>query len=211
MMNKVLLFAVLLLLPLSMGAQSQEKAPDQYEVLLERLKAGKGTVDFKDLRMAYADTPGYDPYGTGKDNVRKQMFTALKEKKYENALQHAESILKNTYVDIDAHIVSVEAYEALGKPEQAGRHKQIARGLIGSILESGNGKSPETAFPVIFVHEEYLVLSILRLQPKSQSLVTVQGHSYDKLETVHSGTQKNVTLFFNIDVISKWLTKTFQK
>ncbi len=77
--------------------------------------------------------------------------------------------------------------------------RRIARGLIDSILQSGDGKSEGTAFVVIEVAEEYSLMRALGLRPSNQALIHAQGHSYDRFDTQSNGTGQEVVVFFNID------------
>ena len=102
----------LLLIAVSINAESQDSNKPKYEALLERVKASDTTVSFKDLRMAYTESAGYAPYG-GNSEARKAMIAALNEKNYDKAREYAEGILQKNYVDITAHIVASAAYREL--------------------------------------------------------------------------------------------------
>ena len=79
------------------------------------------------------------------------------------------------------------------------REREAARGLIDSILKSGDGKSEESAFVVIQVAEEYSMLRVLGLRPSIQALIHAQGHSYDRFQTKSNDTGQEVVVFFNVD------------
>jgi hypothetical protein len=84
-------------------------------------------------------------------------------------------------------------------------------GLIDSILKSGDGLRPETAFKVITVDEEYILLGFLGLKCEGQALLKIEGHAYDRLEVKHGRTGRKKVLFFNVDIPMKWIRKTLQK
>lgn len=130
------------------------------------------------------------------------MFEELNKKDYPAALKDAEAVLESNYVNIDAHYVALAANQEMGAMDKAEFHRTIFRGLINSILSSGNGKSPETAWVVITVHEEYVVLSALGFMrfPMQQSLMHKDGHSYDmmKAKKAEDGTEQN--FYFNVDI-----------
>jgi hypothetical protein len=128
------------------------------------------------------------------------MFEALKKKDYAKAQHNADVVLENEFVDLDAHRVEQIACEALNDEQKARFHEAVARGLLRSILDSGDGKSAATAYVVISVHEEYIVLQILGLMPSGQSVVHLDVHSYDVLETKKKDSGAGVKLFFNVDI-----------
>jgi len=84
--------------------------------------------------------------------------------------------------------------------DKAEFHRTVFRGLINSIRNSGDGKSPETAWVVITVHEEYVILRVLGFRPSQQSLLSQNGHSYDvmKVKNAEDGTEQ--TFYFNVDI-----------
>jgi len=74
-------------------------AKPTYADLVAKVKAGDKTVDFRLLRIAYADSSG----GPDTDKQRKAMTAALNAKSYEEALKNADVVLEGNYTDMDAH------------------------------------------------------------------------------------------------------------
>ncbi len=72
-----------------------------------------------------------------------------------------------------------------------------AQGLMQSILSSGDGRSPETAYQVINVIEEYEVLAELDLKRKTQTVLEVGARNYDVL-VCRSKARRKLTLYFDI-------------
>jgi hypothetical protein len=79
------------------------------------------------------------------------------------------------------------------------------------VLESGDGKSPETAFVVIAVDEEYSVLKTASLTPVKQALVNPGGSAFDRFEVKLPESDQTATLFFNVDRPHGQLARTLQK
>jgi uncharacterized protein DUF4919 len=209
MINRISRCLSLLMVAVSINAQSQETSKPKYDALLEKVKAGDATVSFKDLRMAYAESQSYSPYGDSA--ARNSMLAALKDKDYDKALGYAETILKQKYVDIFAHLVSSLAYGELKNTERAKYHHGIVEGLVQSILKSGDGKSLETAYVVIATDEEYALFNVLGMKVVTQSLVHDKDHSYDKMDAVDRKTNQTATFYFNIDIPFNWLSKSLKK
>jgi hypothetical protein len=63
---------------------------------------------------------------------------------------------------------------------------------IHKIMNSGNGRSIETAFKVNNVDEEYDLLRYLKLVSIYQKLIIIDGYFYDAVQT------KNNTIYFKI-------------
>lgn len=213
-MKKItLLLSVLFLFTSVSLAQTPAKTADtpapSYEDLVAKLKAGETGIDYKALRMAYTQTKNYSAYGTDAEEKNK-LFKALSEKRYKDVLPVAEGILKTNYVDMNAHFTSFVAYRELGDAEKSEYHKTVFKGLIDSILNGADGKSAKTAYVVIYVPEEYVVLNYLGHKRGDQALVMEDGHRFDIL-TVTSESNETLKLYFNIDIVWKGYEKMFSK
>lgn len=189
---------------------SQAPTKPSYATLLERAKKSDATVDFKELRLAYTETPEYSPYGSDRE-ARRNMFASLNAKEFEQALEPAGKILAKNFVDLNAHFVSYVANRELGRSEKATFHKFMFDGLMKSITGHGDGKTAETAFVVISTDEEYVLFNFLGLRPAGQSLINQNGHSYDRMTANDPKTNESVVYFFNIDKPFNWLSQSLKK
>ena len=81
----------------------------------------------------------------------------------------------------------------LGREREADDQKRWFHGLVDSILDSGDGKTKETAFVVISVPEEYSFLRAFGLAVKEQALVD------DRIDAllVADGSGKTTTVYFD--------------
>ena len=199
MKDKLYTAALLTLALCGMAARGQDKpkADSQYQILVEKLKSGDRNVNFKELRLAYADSPG----GPDTDVQKKAMMVALNARDFAGALKNADVVLAGDYADMDAHFVAYIANRESNAAEQAEFHQFVLKGLLKSITDSGDGKTPQTAFQVIEVHEEYVLLHFMGVGlPESQSLIQRDGHSYDEIKFKEPKSQKDATLYFNVDI-----------
>jgi hypothetical protein len=208
MMNIRFSIATLVFSLLTGGSLGQDKpsAKPTYADLVAKVKAGDKSVDFKELRLAYADWHG----GKDTDAKKKAMRAALNSENCAEVLKNADAVLAEDYADMDAHFAEHVAHRELKNADQAELHKFVLKGLLDSITHSGDGKTPQTAFQVIEVHEEYVLLRFMGLMPAKQSLLKKDGHSYDEMEAVNPKTQEKVTLYFNIDIEEKHLKETLR-
>jgi hypothetical protein len=206
---KCLGFAALLLVTGFLSGLPQNRAPDKYEALLARVKQGDTTVDFLELRRAFADSRQYTD--SSNTDERKAMLSAFTKGDFPQAIEHSKRVLDGYYLDIEAHQFAYLAYREMQVQEEAEFHHRIAHGLIQAIFQTGDGKSRETAWEVLSTHEEYVILQVLGLRPGSQSLIRAGKHSYDMLEPIDPKTQQKVTLYFNIDKPMGYLHKVLSK
>ena len=194
---------VLLLALLVLPAASWSKdRSSEYSDLLAALKAGETKVDYGRLRLSYEDS---SEHKKAKDTSAEQklMFSAFQAKDFAVALKQADAILDNEYINLDAHFVAYIASRELGDSAKADFHRAVFRGLIDSIQNSGDGKSPEKAWVVISVHEEYVLLRVLGYKPSQQSLVQKNGHFYDVMKVNRIEDGSDATFYFNTDIPMK--------
>jgi hypothetical protein len=188
-----------LLLACTLGWSQPGQPASDYARLRDQLKGGDLSVSFKQLRLSYVASPEYQKR-QDTDEQHKQMMSALNARDFKSAVNNAETVLANDYCDIDAHFTEYISYRELGDSTQADFHHRAFRGLVQSILDSGDGKSTKTAYVVISVHEEYVILRVLGLTPGKQSLLKEGSHSFDFLEANDAESGKTVELFFNVDI-----------
>jgi hypothetical protein len=142
--------AAVLTLPVPVGPADP---PSEYATLLASLKAGNTNIGCARLRFGYMDSPGYKQAKDTSD-AESAMLAALNAKDYPTALKCAEEVLASEYVNIDTHFVANVANKQMGATDKAEPHRAALKGLVDSILNSGDGLSPKKAWVVISVQEE---------------------------------------------------------
>src|SRR5215213_2598472 len=198
---------IVLLVVISVSAQTAQDTPKptektKYDLLLEKVKQRDPSVNFTELRHAFYESPNYNPYSPMM--TYRPLNAALAQKNYEEVLKIAESVFAKNFVEVNAHMAAQIAYQETGNTERAQFHKFMADGLLNSIRSSVDGKSPEKAFEVISINEEYGLIRSLKLRPIKQALVQDKGHSYDAITVIDPQTNQESTIYFNIDKPFKW-------
>ena len=206
-------FFSLLILTTCVAAQTSQSSPSpspspapaqksKYDVLLEKVKQKDPSVNFTELRLAFYESPHYNPY-TPMLTYR-PLNAALAQKNYEEALKIAESVLAKNFVEINAHMTAQIAHQEQGNTERAQFHKFMTDGLLNSIKSNGDGKSVDSAYEVISINEEYGLIRSLGLRPIRQALVENKGHRYDAVTVVDPQTGKESVIYFNVDKPFNW-------
>jgi|GEM_PF-1463182 len=140
-------------------------------------------------------------------DLEEEFGIAMKAKDNKKIEELADKILEIDFTDIRFHMMKAYAMKANGKDFEF--HKIMVQRLEESILASGDGKSPETAFHVAQVKEEYAILNSFGLQVTSQSLSHMGNHSFDVMEC-QSKDGKNYTIYFDITEHIKALSEKFK-
>lgn len=180
----------------AMASPADKYTSDDYFKLLKQAKAQDPKLDFTALRLSYTKTKLYEPYDTPD---LKGMKTAYDAKDWKKTLSVADGILKVNYTNIDAHLYCMLAYRGLGEKKKEEFHQYMFSGLLYSLLNSGKGDSPDSAFVVINIHEEYAVFKAIGAAPGKQKLEQIDGKFYDRWQVRHPRTGEHV-LYFNIDI-----------
>jgi len=148
-----------------------------YDELSTRAASGDKSVDFTALRAAYPFTQQWDAYGRTIAPLVEQANAAAKGKDCATALAKIDEVLKVDYTAIEAHRVRSDCLKG-----DAGRvESRIADGLMDSLNRSGNGKTENTAYPVMTLHEEkeLLVEKHIVLKTRDTEVRGSNGRFYD--------------------------------
>jgi hypothetical protein len=123
----------------------------------------------------------------------------LKSKSVE-IIDVTKKMLSIDYTDMEAHKILHQTYKLLGDAPNSKKYHDIEFGLLNSIIKKGDGKTCQTAWPVIQINEEYFILQMLGAKLQKQSIDNTGG-ACDKME-VQSDQGKKV-YYFEISKVFK--------
>lgn len=135
-------------------------------------------------------------------NLGVPLKTTLELTKTANGSYEADAA-KLAYDILERDYTSIAAHAALSKnlsiyPTVREFHEAVKNALVKSIVNSGDGKSPETAMYVIGVAEEYEALQELGLTQESQRLEQKNNRHYDVFAARDSTGEKR-DVYFAVD------------
>jgi hypothetical protein len=162
------------------------------------------------MRVEYAASADYDPYSSGLSDIFKKAVKLLEEQKPQEAADEAEKGLEKYRLNIDLLMLQSAAYRRMGLGDKAEQVRRQWFALMDSIMNSGDGRGFATAYVVVTVAEEYSVLRLLGLKAVGQSLGANEGSSFDIITVNDQETGAEAKVYFNIDLIKKWLDKSFE-
>jgi hypothetical protein len=206
----LLAMASLACAPSTRSSSAPPPAPnvDKYHDLLTRLQAKDTTIDFTALRLAYASSAEYAPYGSDADPRRDSLNAALARRDYPRAVVEADSALAIDYLDARTHVLRAYASAQLGDTAAAAWNRAVAARLVQSIMQSGSGTA-DSPYVVISVAEEYAVLGMNSYQRGMQALGECGSRPCDILETTHRETQEKRTFHFDISLPKAYMDRLF--
>lgn len=172
--------------------------------LLAAAQHDPAAADYLALRMAYAASEDYAPYSHDQEHLD-LLRAALPAGDLSGAVDAIRGLLDYNYLDIEAHMAADYVYTQAQEPEKSSYHRTFAKGLIDAIMRSGDGRSFESAFVVISIPEEYLILRLMGFQSQGQRLIQQEGHWFDVLTAQHPQSEGTFDIHFNIDLPKNWL------
>jgi hypothetical protein len=155
----------------------RKQAQAIYDDLTAKAAAGDRSVDFTALRSAYPFTQQWDAFSKTTAPLMEQANAAAKGKDCDTALEKLDEVLKLDYTIIVAHRVRSDCL----KGNAAHIESRIADGLMDSLKRGGDGKSENTAYPVMTMHEERDLLAAkhIVLKTRETEVRGSDGHFYD--------------------------------
>lgn len=136
---------------------------------------------------------------------RDALLKSYSEEKPQTFIQGAKNWLDKYPVDAKVHLMLANLLLRTGDYQGGVYHRTMFYGLLWSILASGDGKTPKTAYHVIATDEEYTVLNFIGAKLKKQSL---QGEN-DVMEVEIDG--KASVMYFDVSIGLNALDKELSK
>jgi hypothetical protein len=191
---------------ISTGTATRAGEPETaFRVLLAKAKDDPQKADFRALRLAFARTDSYRPY------AKDELDTAPVDQELKNgeraaALLALDRTLEGRWMDPAAHAFAADVCERIGERKRAKMHGVFLEKIVDTILGAGDGRSFEKAWPVLSVGEEYLILDAHGFQGRhKQALVHREGHRYDVHTFTDESSGRELKIYFNVDVPTRWL------
>jgi hypothetical protein len=146
---------------------------DEYSKLVRQLEAGETNINYRDFRNSFLESEQFKVAADKKpdfDSLRKTMHELMQKAKYADIVGVAKKMLSIDYTDIETHKILQQTYKILGDASNQQKYHDIEFGLLNSIVKNGDGKTCQTAWPVIQVTEEYFILDMLGAKLLKQSI-----------------------------------------
>lgn len=223
-MKNILLTALAFFLwNLSVSAQEypsfdeiEEKITDStshtyYPFLLERFNQLDTTLTFDEYILIYYGFGFQETYNGYRKDPIMEYFRMFNEGDYEGILKKCEEELQITPVCIASHFYKGKALEKLNPRDTAAYESPIIKSYILTdvLYYSGNGKTKESAFKVLFLADERRIMyGMLNLKGyNEQALID----HYDELTVEKSDKFDQTKIYFDVDLPLSGMMKSFKK
>ena len=173
----------------------------QYDAMVAQSYDMPEGYDFAKLRALYQKLPTYKPYSLGPVINFKQVLKEIEADPTQERRIIKEYIQKHFALP-EAHSRAMTSYKDLGEEKKRAYHEWMMRGLLKTLMRSGDGKSAETAYQVLVISEEYLLARWgMSKEKKGQSLEHKDGRVYDVLSGKNKDTGEDMDMWFDITTI----------
>ena len=193
-------------LPQNSSTVAIPRYDDKYSKLVRQLEAGKTNINYREFRDSFLESEQFKVAANQKpdlDTLRKTMHELMKKSKYAEIVEVAKKMRSIDYTDMEAHKILQQTYKILRDARNQKKYHDIEFGLLNSIVKNGDGKTCQTAWPVIQVTEEYFILDMLGAKLLKQS-IDINGPC-DRME-VQTDDGKKV-YYFEISKVFKGYNK----
>ena len=194
-------------LPQNSSIVATPRHGDKYSKLVRQLEAGETNINYREFRDSFLESGQFElaaNQNSALDALTKTVHELMKKAKYSDIVEVAKKILSIDYTDIEAHKILQQTYKILGDAPNQKKYHDIEFGLLNSIVKNGDGKTCQTAWPVIQVTEEYFILGMLGAKVLKQSIDTTGGQC-DRIEVQTDGGKK--VYYFDIRKVFKGYNK----
>lgn len=172
---------------------------DTWKAFHARMKAFDTTLDYTQVRMAYAASSAYQPSASYAGELLERASAAVEAKELGRARNVIDSAIMHQPLYSDGYAAKAWVLNELGETDSARMYTRVMNELMESLTRSGNGRSAATAMIVIDANEEYSYIAAFGLSVVNQGLVVVEGRSYDVL-TCTTPDNETVKIWFDVDI-----------
>jgi hypothetical protein len=184
---------------------------DTYCQTIKKLEAGQTDIDYKAFRESFIESKQFI-IASGKtarlDSLKSEMYVQMGNHNYNELVRLTKVMLSIDYTNMLAHKILQQSYKQLGDTINRKKYHDIEFGLLNSIVKNGDGKTCETAWPVIQVSEEYFILDMVGADVKKQSIDN-KGGFCDKMEVKTEDGKR--TYYFEISKVFEGYDKLKSK
>lgn len=203
-MKRILICSILSLMAITLFGQSEVVIPsfdDTYSEYVKKLESGNTDIDYQDFRFSFMKSKQFKIASRKLKDIsqlKNAMYEQMDQLNYDGIISLAKQILSIDYTNMMAHKILSQTYDMMEDADNSQKYDAIGMGLLKSIIQNGDGKSCETAWPVIQVSEEYFILEMLGVEVRQQSIISGKGLC-DRMDVTDEGVP--ATYYFDVSKI----------
>jgi hypothetical protein len=176
-------------------AASATDVDRRYAAMVEQSRSMPKDFDFAVARALYTQTSAYHPQSL----FPTRDFLLLIDRAQKGDASVAKDAEAYTTVNFAVPEAQTRAMavDRILHNNMARYHEWAARGLMAAMLHSGDGRSAATAYKVVVVSEEYLIMHQV-MNRTGQRTEKREGHFYDVQSGLSKADGKPVDVWFDV-------------
>ena len=181
-----------------------------FDDILNKFYEGDSIMTKKELILTYygfAIMPGYKPYLWLE--LENKIIQSNNDRKFKFAKTLSDSLVGMIPVSTMANEELSYSCGRTGDSIGAVFYKKQYQQLLGIILNSGDGKSKETAYKIIGMKDISVITQTKKMQVTKQKRVKSKDHVYEVLTVFYK--YKKEKIYFDITLIQTYGLKAIQK
>lgn len=187
------IFSVLMLLVC--GTAQAASPGETFQRLLGELRVGHTDIDYAELRIAFLNSPRYDPAG-----FRRPSFEGnLGDPTCSRIMRIADHPLgqDDLYgsINLRSHQLLGDCFAEAGDAARAEHHRAIVKGLMDALAATGDGKTISTAYQPVLQSEATVFLMRAGLKSEYPLLLQANGLAYDIYSVIDAEGRKYQVVF----------------
>ncbi|HKO52421.1 MAG TPA: DUF4919 domain-containing protein [Polyangiaceae bacterium] len=140
----------------------------------------------------------YVPDASNIRELEERLAEAARSESAAGVVDASAALLATDQADINAHSLRASALHKTNHLTESEFHRAVAQGLIDSITQAGDGQSPESAWTVYRVKEEYEVLKAKQARFLSQSRSSEGARTFDVLQAERIVDGAKLRFYFDV-------------
>jgi len=177
---------------------TQKEHSKQYDIMVENLNNDHKDFNYLKFRKLYTKTTNYKPYTLDTFSIKRKINNAINNQDYSQCVKSANKWLELNHTSINAHAEKSFCCKKQKLKECEHKHASIVNGLLDSIVNSGDGRTPSTAYETFNTDEIYFFMHVYGLKRVSQALSDKDGRAYDVMEVESIKSGKPFTIYFDV-------------
>ena len=181
-----------------------------FDDILNKFFEGDSIMTKKELILTYygfAIMPGYKPYIWLE--LENKIIQSNDDRKFKIAKELSDSLVGMIPVSTMANEELSYSCGRTGDSLAAIFYRNQYEQLLSVILNSGDGKSKETAYQVIGMKDISVITQVKKMQVTKQKRIKSKGHVYEVLTVFYKYEKQKI--YFDITLIETYGLKAIQK
>ncbi|MFQ3206211.1 MAG: hypothetical protein ACI9IT_000345 [Glaciecola sp.] len=175
------------------------KADDDYKAFVAKFLRGEAQPsDFDAIVRLYPLTSKYSPYGNTEKDQKLAAFESMEQENWGACLQATNIILDENYTSLTGHYGAMVCHYESGERLVGEYHNTLLDGFIDTILRSGDGQTPSSAFYIISTNDLNAFIQLNGMLVTGQSLVYHEERPMDVIEVLDPETKQESTWYFDV-------------